>query len=323
MRQVLFILFILVCEKIPNLWDESIVDLRKINKNIREKKMGVENMTIDTIAEKFKEILEVIEERCIKKNANFRTIVQEDLYISEEYARNIFGKVARMGVNKYILRRRMTEIYNSMDNFESLKVKNTVKEIKRYKEKMKREFGNPPRNLQYPLSTHNIEEQIEEDIMKNTMRNIGKKSLIALTEGRKKVEVEERIRLVDDANNILFDLDATYFVFRNRNIILKGHKPAYALFNSWLTEICGKEVHYLVKQEPTTNQVIQELLRYRNGETLYPMAVSSLKMEACWKEGRESSDLITQITYSNKYIKKIDFSNKLVFEENGLYLTVN
>lgn len=285
--------------------------------------MGVENMATDTIAEKFKEILEVIEERCVKKKTSFRTVAQENLHVNEEYARNIFGKVAGMGVNKYILRRRMTEIYNSMDNFESLKVKDRVKEIKRYKEKMKREFGNPPMNLQYPLSTHNIEEQIEDNIMKNTMRNIGKKSLLALTEGRKKVEVEgERVRLVDDANNILFDLDATYFVFRNRNIILKGNKPAYVLFNSWLTEICGKEVHHLVKQEPTTNQVIQELLRYRNGEALYPMAVSSLKMEVCWKEGRESLDLITQIIYSNEYIKKIDFSSKLVFRYDGLYLEV-
>lgn len=61
--------------------------------------------------EKFREMLSVIEEECVKKNRDYKATAELYLNWNEKYLQNIFEFIADTSLREYIHRRRLTEAY--------------------------------------------------------------------------------------------------------------------------------------------------------------------------------------------------------------------
>lgn len=282
-----------------------------------EKIMGTKDITNSCMTEIFIKTIYIIEKECVRKHKKFEVVAQEILYMDKDYLRCVFSEVAGMGLAKYIQRRQMTEIYFSLKDYESLKLRDTVKGIKRYKEKMKKEFGEPPVNLQLSISAEDVEGRIN----KTVMRKIQKRYKREIEKTRKKVNLlENKVKIVDCLNNVLYNLDETYFLLENRIILFRGRKELYSAQDYLLTKIIGEPVGSSVTDETSVNEIMLNIQKFFRQEKIDRKAIASLQMEEYEETGVKISNLIGKIVCSEDYIEQLDFLNQhIVYENQELY----
>lgn len=113
---------------------------RKIFMNVDE--------SVERYFEKFNEVLELIERKCVIENEDFVVVLNGHLYWNSKYLQKIFGYIADISLKDYVRRHRLTEAFYEIDNFATQKMGPKINGIANAKRKIIMEFGEKPRKLQ-------------------------------------------------------------------------------------------------------------------------------------------------------------------------------
>ena len=214
--------------------------------------------------EKFREMLSVIEEECVNKNQDYKTAAELYLNWNEKYLQNIFEFIADTSLREYIHRRRLTEAYKKIEDFDHQKLTYTVNGVKRAKSKIIKKFGNPPIGLQESFRNvhdgqnffHRLSWKLEAGVKKGKVINTNKIVLFSKNEGLK------------------YNFDKTYFIYGNKYFCFQGSDAGNKIRGNkirkdmWLSYLFHTNVVYCELVRASSNRIIEKIYYGLKGEKI-------------------------------------------------------
>ena len=209
--------------------------------------------------EKFREMLSVIEEECVKKNRDYKAAAELYLNWDEKYLQSIFKFIADTSLREYIYRRRLTEAYKKIEDFEHQKLTHTLNGVKRAKSKIIKKFGNPPIGLQESFRNvhdgqkffHRLSWKLESGVKTGEVINTSKIVLFSKNEGLK------------------YNLDKTYFIYGNKYFCIQGSVTGNKIRKDiWLSHLLHRNVVWFEPVGESSNRIVEKIYYGLKGEKI-------------------------------------------------------
>lgn len=271
--------------------------------------------TTEHYMRKFNVLLETVEKECIKgRNNNLEAIANQQLHWSDKYLRRLFNRIADMPLEDYIRRRKLTEAYYSINNFETQKLTGTVNGIRQAKKKILKEFGNPPINLQ-----KYIYDEVEERTLENRL------SWKLENGAEKRVFVnEDRIILCSANIDRVYDLNNTYFIFGKKYFRIEGSYISHRLIkDSCLSGLLQTEVFYTIPTYKSSNMIVKDIYQVLKGERVTLKNPMNLILDIYFDESFDKRNLIYKVSLDGDNISYIETDKMIRIENDNLILDIS
>lgn len=293
------------------------------------------NMKEQALVDLTSEIVQAVEEiipLTLKSSSEPYKLLKEKILSSKSHMRNTFGTTTGIGLDKYIKRRTYTLIIEEIgkERFNNLKEKEKIYNIRSFKYKCKKEFGDSVENLDTSkmqpymdkqLISLSLEKQLETKSINSMMNSVFKE----ITEGRELINISETSSkiLIQDNDNIIVDLDKSYFKKNNTIFNISARENVMSDLDQNFNLLFNGNIYLVQNYNTDTNIAIGKLSKFFNGKL---GLTSSISICTEWGgTGWGIANLISSTSYINNNISEIELSEHdfIIFDQGKVYLNTD
>ncbi len=260
----------------------------------------------------FDRVLSVVEKECILKgNDDFVAVLYNKIEGYEaKTLQKVFSLVADISLKDYIRRRRLTETYHKITNFEAEKKTRTINGIRSAKAKIIKEFGSKPSGLQEYLYDE-FRREVLWDRLKWKLKN-------KIT---KRCVVPEDELIVFSVNALPYSIDDTYFIWRGNYFRFIGGKiEEKKEKNEFLSLLFGKDVFDLHNVCGSAETALGLIFRFMKGEKPNKEEAMMVRINTYRYQGFTYENLVSEISGEEGIIIEMDISKTLHIKDDKLVM---
>lgn len=265
--------------------------------------------------EKFNEVLNLVEKECIEGDADFVEILNSHIYWNAKYLQKVFGYVADISLKDYVRRRRLTEAFYKITDFENQKMSYAVNGIANAKRKIIREFGVNPQNLQPYFYDEVSEEMLLQRLEWKLENGLWK---------REEINAERFVLYSSKSCKQKYDLDRTYFMCQNRYFGLKGSYIGQTdIKDVWMSALFQKDVYIAIPCYESATKIVGDIYQVMSGITLSAEQSMNLSLDVHLDDGFELRNLVTEVMTQGDVITDVKVDKMLKIEGDELVLDLS